>query len=189
MKRDSMKFQRRPFLIPIWLTAIAAAMVFSFVIFAAWMWVTAGSTIVVVIRHAEKELGSGVDPALTAAGTARADLLARMFGDRKAPGHIDAIYVSPTLRNRMTAAPLAAKLNLAPIVAPPRDARSLARRVLHEHRGGRVLIVGHSDTVIGIVESLTGAKRLPAIREDEYDTMYVVTVPSIGRADFLRVTY
>ena len=194
MSTKPWRLQRKPFLTPIWVSVLGLLAMMSFFAFEVWAWVTADSTTIIVIRHAEKEPDSGGDPPggdppLAAAGQARAELLARMFGDAGDPGHIDAIYVSPTLRNRMTAAPLAAKLNLTPIVAPPRDARSLARRVLHEHSGGRVLIVGHSDTVIGIVESLTGAKRLPAIREDEYDTMYVVTVPSIGRADFLRVTY
>jgi phosphohistidine phosphatase SixA len=112
-----------------------------------------------------------------------------MFGDVHAPGHIDAIYVSPTVRSEMTAAPVAARLGLTPIVAPPHDARSLARRVLHEHSGGRVLVVGHSDTVPEIVKSLTGVKDLPPIEEAEYGTMYIVTAPRVGRADFLRLTY
>ena len=38
-----------------------------------------------------------------------------MFGDRQGSGiTIDAIYVSPALRNRLTAAPLAASLGVAP---------------------------------------------------------------------------
>jgi hypothetical protein len=51
------------------------------------------------------------------------------------------------------------------------------------------LVVGHSDTVPEIVKSLTGAKGLPPIGETEYGTMYIVTAPRIGRADFLRLSY
>jgi broad specificity phosphatase PhoE len=141
------------------------------------------------VRHAEKELDSGADPPLTPAGEARAALLAHMFGDSRTPGAVGAIYVSPTLRSRMTAAPLAARLGLAPVVGPAHDARGLARRVLHEHAGGRILVVGHSDTVTGIVESLTGATHLPPLGEDEYGTMYIVAVPRVGRANFLRLIY
>jgi phosphohistidine phosphatase SixA len=191
-KKVPVSFQRRPFLMPIWLTAVAAAMVFSFAIFlvfAAWMWGTADATTVIVIRHAEKQLGPGADPPLTQAGEARAELLAQMFGDAKAVGHIDAIYVSPALRNRLTAAPLAARLKVNAVVAPADDVAGLARRVVREHGGGRALIVGHSDTVPAIVAALTGSTKIPEIGEDEYGTMYIVTVPRIGHAIFLRLNY
>ena len=180
---------RKPFLTPIWLTVLGVLAVTLFLGFEVWLWATADSTTIIVVRHAEKESDAGGDPPLSPAGQARAQLLAHMFGNASAPGHIDAIYVSPALRNRLTAAPLAARLGLTPVVAPPHDARSVARRVLHEHSGGRVLIVGHSDTVVDIVRTLTGAVGLPAIGEAEYGTMYIVTVPRIGRANLLRVAY
>jgi phosphohistidine phosphatase SixA len=193
MTRNYASLQRRPFLAPIWLSVLGAlvAMCFlGFAAWAAWVWVSADSTTIIVVRHAEKELDAGADPPLTPAGEARAALLARMFGDsRGAPGAIGAIYVSPVLRSRMTAAPLAARLGLTPVVGPAHDTRGLARRVLDEHAGGRVLVVGHSDTVTGIVESLTGAEHLPPIGDDEYGTMYIVAVPRVGRANFLRLTY
>jgi broad specificity phosphatase PhoE len=191
-KKVPVSFQRRPFLMPIWLTAVAAAMVFSFAIFlvfAAWMWGTADATTVIVIRHAEKEPGQGPDPPLTQAGEARAELLAQMFGDAKAVGHIDAIYVSPALRSRLTAAPLAARLGVDATIAPGDDPAALARRAVREHSGGRVLIVGRSDTVPAIVETLDGHTEIPQLADDEYGTMYIVTVPRIGHANFLRMTY
>jgi phosphohistidine phosphatase SixA len=189
MTKDHVILQRRPFLTPIWLfalTALAAVVVLSV---AAWWWGTADCTTIVVIRHAEKALDSVADPPLTEAGEARAALLARMFGDVKSPGHIDAIYTSPALRNRLTAAPLAARLGLTPVVAPAGDPKSLARRILHEHEGGRILVIGHIDTVPPIVAALSGAKNIPAIGEQEYGTMYIVTVPRIGYANLLRLTY
>ena len=190
MKKDHASFQRRPFLTPIWLTAIAAVLGLSFAVFAAWVWLTAGSTTVIVIRHAEKDLSVSVaDPPLTQAGEARAALLARMFGDATALGHLDAIYVSPALRNRLTAAPLAARLGISVTVAPADDPQGLARRALREHGGGRVLIVGHTDTVPRIVEALSGDSKVPEINDREYGTMYIVTVPKIGHANVLRLNY
>ena len=189
MPRNSASLQHRPFLTPIWLTLLGAF--FAAVIFAAlvWVWATASSTTVIVIRHADKELNAGADPPLSAAGTARAALLSRMFADTGKIGRIDAIYVTPPLRNRMTAAPLAARLGLTPIIAPTGDPRAFARRVLHEHRGGRILIIGHSDTVDDIVEALSGARHLPPIGDDEYGQMYIVSVPRIGNANLLHLTY
>jgi broad specificity phosphatase PhoE len=190
MKKDPLSFQRRPFLTPIWLTVLAAVLAFSFAVAAVWVWGTAGSTTIIVIRHAEKDLTvSASEPPLSPAGEARAQLLAQMFGDAKAPGHVDAIYVSPALRNRLTAAPLAARLGITEIVVPADDPRGLARRALHEHSGGRVLIVGHSDTVPQIVAELSGNRKIPELGDQEYGTMYIVNVPQIGHANLLRLSY
>jgi broad specificity phosphatase PhoE len=177
-------------LTPIWLTAIAVALGVSFAVFAAWVWLTAGSTTVIVIRHAEKDLSVSVaDPPLTQAGQARAARLAQMFGDAKDLGHVDAIYVSPALRNRLTAGPLAGRLGISVTIAPADDPRGLVKRVLREHGGGRVLIVGHSDTVPQIVAALYGYSKIPEIAAEEYGTMYIITVPRIGRANLLRLNY
>jgi broad specificity phosphatase PhoE len=174
---------------PVWLTVIAAVLALGLATFAVWVWGTADSTTIIVIRHAEKEAGSAVDPPLSGAGEARAALLARMFGDSKGPGRLDAIYISSALRNRSTAAPLAARLGITPIVAPADDTKALARRALREYRGGRVLIVGHLNTVPGIVAYLSGRKDIPSIDESDFGLMYVVTVPRIGHANVLRLNY
>jgi 2,3-bisphosphoglycerate-dependent phosphoglycerate mutase len=190
MKRDHATFQRRPFLTPIWLTALAALLAFALMVFAVWVWATAGSTTVIVIRHAEKDLSVSVtDPPLNPEGEARAALLATMFGDAKHLGHLDAIYVSPALRNRRTAAPLADRLGITPVVVPADDPRGLARRALREHPGGRVMIIGHSDTVPQIVAALSGNSKIPELGDQEYGTMYIVTVPHIGHANILRLSY
>ncbi len=190
MRKDHVGFQRRPFLTPIWLTVMFAALGLSCAVFAAWVWGTASSTTVVVIRHAEKDLSaSATDPPLTAAGQARAALLAQMFGDAKSLGHVDAIYVSTALRNKLTAAPLAERLGITATVVSADDPKGLAHRVLREHAGGRVLIVGHSDTVPEIVATLSHNSAIPEIGDEEYGTMYIVTVPRIGNANLLRLHY
>ncbi len=190
MTKDNVTFQRRPFLTPIWLTALAVVLGLSFAIFAAWVWGTASSTTVIVIRHAEKDLSvSATDPPLTAAGQARAQQLAQMFGDAQNLGHVDAIYVSPALRNRLTAEPLAKRLGIVATIVSADDPKGLARKALREHTGGRVLIVGHSDTVPQIVAALSGNSGIPEIGDDEYGTMYIVTVPRIGDANLLRLHY
>jgi phosphohistidine phosphatase SixA len=192
MKSGQASLQHRPFLIPLWLTAIAgvaAVAVFGLAVFAAWTWFTASSTTVIVIRHAEKESVAAADPALSAAGEARAALLARMFGDIKGAGRLDAIYVSATLRSRSTAAPLAARLSMIPIEAPADDPKGLARRVLRENSGRRVMVIGHLNTVPAIVSALAERSDIPKIDEQDFGTMYVVTVPRIGSANLVRLSY
>jgi len=192
MKSERASLQHRPFLAPLWLTAIAAfaaAAVFGLALLAAWTWFTANSTTVIVIRHAEKETVSAADPALSAAGEARAALLARMFGEPKGVGRLDAIYVSATLRSRPTAAPMAGRLGIVPVVAGADDPKGLARRVLRENGGKRVMVIGHINTVSEIVAALSGRSDIPSIDEQDFATMYVVTVPRIGRANLVRLSY
>lgn len=189
MKKEYGTLRRRTLLTPVWIAGMGAVIAAVALAVAGWVWVTAGSTVVVLVRHAEKMTDEGSDPHLSAAGQARAELLGRMFGNGAALGRLDAIYVSPTLRSHETAAPLAKKLGIKVSEGPEDDPPLLSRRVLHEHPGGRVLIVGHSNTVPALVARLSGAKSVPEIGDDEYGTLYVVVVPRIGRANVLRMTY
>lgn len=150
---------------------------------------SATTTTVVLVRHAEKELVTIEDPPLAAAGEHRAERLAQMFGTASGPGRIDGIYVTNARRTQQTAAPLAARLGIRPTILPAStSAGSVASQVVHEHRGGRALIVGHSNTVPDIVKALSG-EDVPPIPDDEYDNVYVVTVPTFGRASVLRLKY
>ena len=183
----SSQHRRTPFLTPIWLTVLGAVLALTGFALAAWVWGTADATTVVVIRHAERE-PTGEDPPLTPGGEARAQLLSRMFGDGRVAGRIDGIYTMPTVRSRMTAAPLAARLGIRPVVEQD-DASSLAHRIIRDHAGGRVLVVARSDTVPDIVAALAHVSPWPPIGAEEYGTMYIVSVPRIGRANVLRLNY
>ena len=188
MKSERANVRRRPFLMPVWLTGIAAFSLFGVAVLAMLVWLTANSTTVIVIRHAEKE-SIEPDPALSEAGQARAMLLVRMFGAVQGAGRLDAIYTSPALRNRQTAAPLAARLGLTPIVAPADNPKALAHRALRDNSGKRVMIVGHSNTVPELVAALSGREDIPKLDEHDFSTMYIVTVPRVGSANVLRLSY
>jgi phosphohistidine phosphatase SixA len=112
-----------------------------------------------VIRHLHTPEGER-DPDLTAEGQAAAQRLVQLFANERPA----AIYVSDFKRTRQTAAPLAARLGLTPIVYDPRDTPALIARV----RAGPwpVLIVGHSNTVPDIVEQLGGARPAPLSHPD-----------------------
>jgi broad specificity phosphatase PhoE len=186
MKKATSGMKHKAFLTPVWLAGLAALLLLCA---AAWLWSDANTTTVIVIRHAEKMNSDTQDPPLSAAGEARAALLVRIFGSGAPAERIGAIYVSPFVRSHMTAAPLASALGLTPIEMPANDARGLVRRVLKDNPGGRVLIVGHSDTLPAIVAALSGNAEVAPLGAGEYDRMYVVTVPGIGRANVLRLSY
>jgi broad specificity phosphatase PhoE len=180
---------RRPFLLPVWLTFAAVFALFVAAVVTFFIYRSATTTTVVVLaRHAEKVVSSIQDPPLSEEGEQRAERLAQMFGRGKGVGKIDAIYVSDARRTQQTAAPLAQRLGTQPIVVPAADTKGLVSRVMHEHDGDTVLIVGHSNTVPQLIHEL-GDIDVPAIGDDEYDTLYVLSIPSFGHASLLRMEY
>lgn len=112
-----------------------------------------------VMRHLNTPAGER-DPDLTPEGQRAAAALAAWF--RRDPPR--AIYVTDYRRTRQTAAPLAARLGLTPIVYDPADTPGLIARV----RAGPLpaLIVGHSNTVPDIVALLGGTRPAPLVHED-----------------------
>ncbi len=185
MKKEYVGLRRRPLLMPLWLAGILAVIVAGISI---RLWATADSTVVVVIRQAERAAG-GDAAGLDAAGAARALLLARMLGDRTAPGRLNAILVTGASRGLLTAGPLAERLGLIPVVAATETPAALAHRVLRAYGGGRVLIIGDRDSVPQIVQALSGGDQIPAIDASDFGTMYIATVPRIGHPNLLRLAY
>ncbi|HEY8507661.1 MAG TPA: phosphoglycerate mutase family protein [Steroidobacteraceae bacterium] len=185
MEPPAITRHRRPFLAPIWLSA-ATFILLAVILFAAYR--TAPTTTVILVRHAEKQLGSIEDPPLTPEGERRAERLAQMFGSLGGAGRLDAIYVSDTRRAQQTASALAERLGLKPVVVPGGDVDAIARRVIRENRGGVVLVVGHSNTVPQIIHKLTGYE-VPEIPDEEHDNLYVVSVPSFGGASLVWMKY
>lgn len=186
MKKEHTELRRRPLLTPIWLSALLAIVVLALLAgFVASM----TTTTVVLVRHAEKELSSIEDPPLTPEGEHRAQLLARMFGEREGPGRIAAVFASDTRRAQRTATPLADRLGLQVTTTKGDDYERILRLIRGEYRGKAVLIVGHSNTVPELVRRLARAENIPEIPDGEYGTLYVVTAPTLGRASVLRMTY
>jgi broad specificity phosphatase PhoE len=129
----------------------------------------APATTLLIVRHADR---LGTEDALTPAGVARAQELAHVAEQ----AGVAAIYSSDTNRTRATAAPLGSALHLTPILYAANDAAALVRAILTDHRGKTVLVVGHSNTVPRIIAE-AGGPALPDLPDDEYDGLFVLTVP------------
>lgn len=183
----SLTRRRRTFLAPLWLLAWGGLLV---LIAAFVYWKSATTTTIVVIRHAEKQVGAISDSPLSPLGEQRAARLALLFGDAEKFGRIEKIYVTNTRRTQQTAAELGHRIGVTSEVLDAQlDAGAIAAKVLSENRGGRVLVVGHSNTVPDIVRAFTKVDHVPLYADEEFDTMYIVTVPTIGRASVLRLKY
>jgi broad specificity phosphatase PhoE len=185
MEAPAITRRRRPFLAPIWLPALAIFIALALVA-VAYRSVT--TTTVVLVRHAEKALGTIEDPPLAPEGEQRSERLAQMFGERTGAGHLDAIYVTNTRRTQQTAAPLAARLRLVPIVLSATDVSGTAARLVRDHRGGTVLYLGHSNMLPQLIRELSG-KQIDAIPDDDFGEIYVLSVPRFGSASLARLKY
>ena len=182
MRKEYASLRRRPLLAPVWLAALAALFV---VALAIWLVASASTTTIIVMRHAEKATQPAEDPPLSAVGEARAQALAQIFGEAPAEFRIQGIFVSEFRRTQETVRPLANRLGVPVIVVPATDIPLVVDRARSEYRGGRVLIVGHSNTVPEIVEQLSGEK-IPAMAETQYGIVYVVSLPRFSRASVTR---
>ena len=138
----------------------------------------AGVTTILIVRHAEKASEPAADPPLTAAGAARAELLAQLVAD----AGVRTVVSTQFVRSRSTATPTADRLGIpAEILDARLTPRATADSLLARHRGQTVLLVGHSNTVPAIIEAL-GAPRPPDICDSGYDNLFVVTIPTQGPA-------
>lgn len=144
-------------------------------------------TTVILVRHGEKATeGMANDPQLSAAGKARAEELARVLAD----ANVVAIYTTPYHRTRNTAAPLAAALKLTPVeVAGGKGYHAdVVAKILADHAGETVLVVGHSNTTPDVLRQL-GIANPPAIADSQYDDLFVVTLAAGAPPRMVRLRY
>ena len=173
------------FLTPVWILFVAGLIALAV---AAWAVFAASTTIVVVVRHAEKANEASADPPLSTAGIERAARLAALFSGAPGGQGVDAIFVTQWQRTGETARPLATRSGIPVVALPADDLGALEHRILGEYRGGRVLVIGHADTVPAIVLRLTGAGAVEPLGAADYGTAYVVALPRWGRPNVLRLS-
>jgi phosphohistidine phosphatase SixA len=135
--------------------------------------------LVILVRHAEK-VDESRDPALSAAGVARAAAL-----DSALAGYpIRTVIVTPFERTRATAAPLARRLDLIPIEIPvtggvAAHARAVAEAALAAP--GPVLVVGHSNTIGPIIAALGGGSHIGDLCDSEYQSLFLLQPGGTGK--------
>jgi broad specificity phosphatase PhoE len=144
---------------------------------------------VILVRHAEKADEGGNDPALSAAGERRAQALAGALQD----AGVTAVVTTELKRTQQTAGPLASKRGLTPEVVATRrggadDHAAAVAEAVRRHKGGVVLVVGHSNTVPAIIGTL-GGPRLPQICDAEYGNLFVLTFDTPGGVRLIRSKY
>ena len=127
---------------------------------------------VILVRHAERATEPASDPILTEAGNQRAKDLAAALANAR----VGSIFTTQLQRTQLTAKPTADALGLSitQIRAGGRDhVDSVAAAVMRRPAGEVVLVVGHSNTVPGIIAALGGPK-MPDLCDGQYSNLYVL---------------
>lgn len=155
----------------------------------AWFFESQATTTIIFVRHAEKSATPPDDPNLSEEGRRRVAELTRQLVDADVVAGVDAIYSTPYKRTMETARPLAEALGLPVHRYDPDDNEAVLETILKEHKGKIILVVGHSDTIPGLIADLGASKKVPPIDEMEYDNIYVISIPWFGKTKTIRLRY
>jgi phosphohistidine phosphatase SixA len=178
------RMRRQPMLIPLLLPLLAVIAAGAGVF---WLGTWARTTVVILVRHAEATATTAGDPELSLAGERRAARLGEFIADTL-PGHpVDHLYAADTRRAQQTAASVANQFKLPINLLAGSDWARLPSRIKREHRGQTVVVVGYATTLPGVLNQL-GAPSV-SIADDDYESVYVVVMPSPGPNRTFRLRY
>lgn len=142
------------------------------------------ATTFILARHAETT-GAGSDPSLSADGQERAAELVRLLKNVS----LEAVYATNYNRTKQTAQPAATDKGLTVQIYDPFATGPLADAVLENYKGRAVLVLGHSNTIPALLNTLTGTSDFALIPDSQYDNLYVVTVFKKGKATVVHLKY
>lgn len=143
------------------------------------------ATVFIVVRHGEKA-HDGKDPHLDSNGLKRAQTLQHILSKLS----IDNIYATPYNRTKETVKPTAdSKNQTVQEYSPMIPYKKLTDSLLAVNKGKKVLIVGHSNTVPGIVKALSHSEADISIAEDTFDNIYIVIIPKDGHPVLRSLKY
>lgn len=145
-----------------------------------------GATVVIIVRHAEKDLLPANDPPLTEAGKDRAKALVSVLANVK----LGAVFSTAYVRTRETVRPTA-EVQGVPIETitgrTPADQGAAVLEAVKKHPGQTILVAGHSNTVMAIVAALGGPK-LPDLCDGQYSKLLTVIVDQ-GKSRLIQGSY
>ena len=143
---------------------------------------------VILVRHAEKADTPGPDPELSEAGAARAKAL----GEALADAGVGSVIATQYKRTSATASDVLSARGITPIIVPAsRDLaahlKAVADAVRGRPAGETVLVVGHSNTVPGIIGALGGPK-MEDLCDADYDNLFILRMDG-ERPTLIRALY
>jgi phosphohistidine phosphatase SixA len=122
-----------------------------------------------IVRHAEKNTDQGKNPHLSVQGQERAVLLNQILGVK----NITQIYSTNTLRTTETATPLSQSTKTIIQLYQPDSIQYILKNIFISKRN--TLIVGHSNTIVPMLDSLGIKHTLGKISDNDYSNLFTIT--------------
>jgi bisphosphoglycerate-dependent phosphoglycerate mutase len=141
---------------------------FSLLLFS-FSFANAQNTEIWIVRHAEKDITdeNKKDPNLSDEGRIRAGDLATYLKKQK----FDVGFTTPLKRTRQTIDSL-----IIPKVIEYSAIPALVEMIKKDYIGKTIIIAGHSNTVLPIIEALGGKKPKDDLTEDDYDYIFRLNI-------------
>lgn len=134
-------------------------------------------TTFILVRHAEKANDGTENPPLSEAGLARAAALGKLLAETS----LDAVYSTAYLRTQSTVESIADSKGLDLQTYEAMNGEEL-NNMLQKHKGGTVLISGHSNTTPWTANYFLGSDKYPNFDDADYDNLLIVSVVEVGNA-------
>lgn len=127
-----------------------------------------------IVRHAEKDTSDPKerDPDLSTAGAERAEALKKELKGQR----IDSIFSTDYKRTKLTGFPLADITGISIKTYEPSKAAALVKSLKENAAGKKILIVGHSNTVLELIEAFGAKRPVTSISDSEYDYLFSMII-------------
>jgi phosphohistidine phosphatase SixA len=184
MQADFQKLKRRPFFLPLLMPVALLALLIAT---AIWLLDARGSTVFVLVRHAEVEQSLAANPGLNELGKTRANGLLQLLAQAKPGRAVDAVYAIESLPAQQTAAPLAAKMGIAVNVIPAAEWNAQLSSIRDNHVGETVLVVASREQLQKLLHNINTQEWL--IDEPDYGSVFVLSESRLSKSSVIRLRY
>ena len=142
-------------------------------------------TTFILVRHAEKALDGTNNPPLSEAGLKRANDLAALLANQD----IDALYSTPFVRTESTLTPVGRDKGIEVKNYDPYAGTSWLSDALQKHKGGTIVISGHSNTIPDLANALLGEKKFEQFDESDYSNLIIIVTTEVGKGKLVRLKF
>lgn len=142
------------------------------------------TTTIVLVRHAEK-MKNQKNPDLTSEGNFRAAKLKEILSTIP----LNQVYSTDYNRTQQTAIPTSNAQEIDITSYNPRSINDFGNMLLQTKKGGKILVVGHSNTTPKLLNYFMKETVVESISESDYGNIYIVNIDNEGNAKALLLKY
>lgn len=137
-------------------------------------------TSIYIVRHAEKDISEpkNQDPELNDDGKLRAIALSDKLINQK----IDVVFSSKFKRTKQTGQAVATQNSILIQEYDAQAYKELSNLIKSTYTNKNILIIGHSNTVLEIIESFGVSRPVPALTDNDYDYFFEIKIDHLGKA-------